>query len=224
MTLAPGSGRGPAAVVFDLDGVLIDSLEANVEAFSFALARVGLPRPEPARIAALIGRSAGEMLQALGVPGEACPEVLREHLLPRYLEVLPVLARPMPGAAATLARLAGAGCRLAACTSGVLAVQRPVLEQTGLLPLLGWIQTPCQSRFRKPDPRFLQELLDRLPAPAGPVVHVEDLEEGVAMGRAVGAVTVFADYGYGALTVERPDFRIGALPELAPIALGLQVG
>ncbi len=50
---------------------------------------------------------------------------------------------------------------------------------------------------------------------------MEDLEEGCLMGRQFGAVTVFAEYGYGSWSsAEEPDHRIHSLAELEPLLFG----
>lgn len=208
---------GSTMVVFDLDGVLVDSREANVEAFSYGLEQIGLPRPERQRVTDLIGRPALDMLARLGCPEERCAEVLQRFVTPRYIECLPVMARAMPGARETLARLTSDGCLVGVCTSGALEVQKPVLEGTGLMQFVQRIQTPCRSRYRKPDPRYLHELVQEFSAPYRRLFHVEDTEEGVMMGRLGGAVTIFAHYGYGTVGEESPDFQIHSVDQVADI-------
>lgn len=204
-------------VVFDLDGVLVDSREANVEAFSYGIEYLGYDRPASDQVVALIGRTAGEMLQALGCPADRVREVYDRAVLPRYLDCLVTLARPMPGAEQLLARLMAGGIPVAACTSGGLELQEKVLRQLGLRDAFRDIQAPDRSTRKKPDPHYLGELVERMGSPRR-VVHVEDLEEGVLMGRRFGAVTVFAEYGYGRWSSdEQPDHRIGSLDELVPI-------
>lgn len=208
----------PELVVFDLDGVLIDSREANVEAFSHGIESLGLARPRPEEVERLIGRTAGEMLVQLGCPVQEVGRVYDRAVLPRYLECLVDLARPMPGASELLDQLTRAGIPVAACTSGGLALQESVLRSLGLRQAFADIQSPCRSALKKPDPGFLGELVARFPGSPRRVVHVEDIEEGCLMGRRWGAVAVFAEYGYGCWTSpEEPDHRIHCLADLVPI-------
>ncbi|MEW6284200.1 MAG: HAD hydrolase-like protein, partial [Candidatus Eremiobacterota bacterium] len=104
--------------IFDLDGVLIDSRGANAEAFAFGIHQLGLPRPDPARVVALIGQPADRMLAELGCPPERLVETFERYVRPRYLECVAEFARPYPGAADLLGRLRSAGFGVAACTSG----------------------------------------------------------------------------------------------------------
>lgn len=206
-------------VVFDLDGVLVDSRDANVEAFSYGIEYLGQDRPAADRVVALIGRTAAEMLTSLGCPADRVREVYDRAVLPRYLDSLVAMARPMPGARELLEKLSQAGIPVAACTSGGSNLQEAVLRQLGLRDAFRDIQAPDRSTRKKPDPLYLGELVERMGSPRR-VVHVEDIEEGCLMGRRFGAVTVFAEYGYGNWSSpEEPDHRIWSLAELEAILL-----
>lgn len=212
------SATGAPLVVFDLDGVLIDSAEANVQAFGFGLQQVGVRVDEPAAILTLVGLPALEMLRRLGCPEEAIVEVFEAHVRPYYIENLPSLARAYPGAGEVLGRLRDSGFRVGACTSGDRATQTAALKAIGLWEFIEKMQTPDDSQFGKPDPRYLQELLVQFPE-HGSVHHVEDSEVGLLMGRDCQATTYFAAYGNGALSGQvEPDFVLSSIAEL-PMAL-----
>ena len=204
-------------VVFDLDGVLIDSREANYQAFAEGIERAGLPRPTPEQVVPLIGRSALEMLRLLGCPEGRVHPIFEEVVLPHYLEHLDRLARPVEGAREVLEELLARGHRLAACTSGNRSTQQKALQMMGLWDYFEDVQTPDDSVFRKPQVEFLQEQIERM-VYAGPVLHVEDSPVGLEMGLRWGATTVFADYGFGHPEPWEPHFRIDSLPPLLQIA------
>lgn len=206
-------------VVFDLDGVLINSEEANYQAFAFGLERSGQARPERQSVLSLIGLKAVTMLERLGCPADRAAGVFEDYVKPHYLENLPDLASPMDGAVEVLTTLQDRGYRLLACTSGDRTTQTRALQAIGLWDFIERMQTPDDSAFGKPDPRYLGELLESFETDKG-FYHVEDSEWGVRMGRDCGAVTIFADYGYGSLPDEvQADHRIQALPELLGIIL-----
>lgn len=209
---------GAPLVVFDLDGVLIDSAEANVQAFRFGLQQVGVQVDEPAAILSLVGLPAVEMLRRLGCPEEAIVEVFETYVRPYYIENLPSLARAYPAAFEVLDRLRESGFRIGACTSGDRATQTAALKAIGLWEFIEKMQTPDDSEFGKPDPRYLQELLRQFPE-HGPVHHVEDSEVGLLMGRKCQAITYYAAYGNGALSTQvEPDFVLSSIEEL-PLAV-----
>lgn len=204
-------------VVFDLDGVLIDSAEANVQAFRYGLEQVGIEIHDPNDILSLVGYTAHSMLETLGCPPESVSEVFSRYVKPFYLTHLPDLARPYPGSREVLEQLREAGFRISACTSGDRETQTSALQAIGLWDLIEKMQTPDDSQFSKPDVRYLAELLAKF-GEHGDVHHVEDAEVGLLMGRDFGAVTYFAEYGNGCLTgLVTPDHTlkdISSLPEV----------
>lgn len=206
--------RATPLVVFDLDGVLIDSAEANVQAFTYGLEQVGIERPSPQAVLDLVGIPARRMLAELGCPDDLTDQVFSDHVRPHYIEHLPALARAYPNARQVLEELLSRGYRIAACTSGDRQTQTAALEAIGLLDLIEEMQTPCDSQFGKPDPRYLKEILAKF-EPFDELHHVEDSEVGILMGRDCGAVTYYASYGNGSLTgLVEPSLTIASITEL----------
>jgi HAD superfamily hydrolase (TIGR01509 family) len=205
-------------IVFDLDGVLIDSAEANYQAFAQGLSQWGLPRPDRQEVLSLVGLKATEMLIQLGCPSHQAPTVFQEVVRPFYLEHLPSLAAPMPGAKAVLEELQRRQYCLLACTSGDRRTQTAALESVGLGQFFKGLQAADDSIYGKPDPRYLQELLT--PYSYSSLFQVEDAEVGLRMGQSCGATTIFAEYGFGSLAADFPvDHRISQLEDLLAIAL-----
>ena len=212
------SPEGPI-VVFDLDGVLIDSAQANVQAFNHGLKQVGKLSTDE-EILSLVGLPAVAMLTRLGCPEEESERVFQDFVRPFYVENLPELANAYEGARDVLLRLKDAGYAILSCTSGDRLTQTAALKAIGLWDLIELMQTPDDSQFGKPDPRYIQELLARYSG-TGPVHHVEDSEVGLQMGRDAGATTYYASYGNGALSGKvEPDFILQSIGDL-PQALGL---
>lgn len=210
-------------VVFDLDGVLIDSGEANYQAFAYGLEQLGLeqsglPQPQRQQVIDLVGLKATVMLERLGCPPGEATRIFRDFVQPHYLNHLPQLAQAMPQADRVLTELKTRGYRIFACTSGDRPIQTQALQSIGLWSHIEKMQTPQDSPYGKPDPRYLQGLF-----PGGPpehFFHVEDSEAGIRMGKACGAVTIFARYGYGTLPADLTvDYQIEGLTELLAIAV-----
>lgn len=205
-------------IVFDLDGVLIDSEEANYQAFAYGLEQIGLPRPDRATVIGLVGLKATIMLEKLGCPKEKALETFQKYVQPFYLAHLPQLAAPMPDADTVLEELTQRGYRILACTSGDRRTQTAALKGVGLWDAIEKMQASDDSQYRKPDPNYLQELLTDYSYQN--LLHVEDAEVGIRMGKAFGAKTIFAEYGFGSLPTDLTvDHRINHLNELLAIAL-----
>lgn len=204
-------------IVFDLDGVLINSEEANYQAFAYGIEQIGLPRPDRQSVIGLVGLKATQMLEKLGCPQTQIKETFQNHVQPFYLKNLPNLATPMPAAKEVLSELSRREYRILACTSGDRRTQTAALKGVGLWDAIEKMQAADDSQFGKPDPTYLQELLSDYTYQT--LLHVEDAEVGIRMGNACGATTVFAEYGFGSLPEDlEVDHRIYQLKELLAIA------
>jgi HAD superfamily hydrolase (TIGR01549 family) len=122
------------ALIFDLDGTLIDTVYAHVFAWQRALAEAGLPI-EGWRIHRRIGMSGGLFTRAvareLGRPlNDAEVEQIQRRHGELYRELLPE-RRPLPGAVELLARLREGGVPFGIATSG----RRPEIDAS--LAVLG---------------------------------------------------------------------------------------
>lgn len=205
-------------IVFDLDGVLINSEDANYQAFAYGIEALRLPRPDRQAVISLVGLKATIMLEKLGCPMEKTEEIFQKFVQPFYIENLPSLASPMPEADRVLATLKNRGYRILACTSGDRRTQTAALKGVGLWDAIEKMQAADDSSFCKPDPRYLTELLTDYEYQT--LLHVEDAEVGIRMGQACGAVSIFAEYGYGSLPADLTvDHRLTTLADLLAIAV-----
>ncbi len=142
------------ALLFDLDGTLVDSVYQHVVAWRQALAEVGINLPVW-KIHRRIGMSGGLFVNALS-------RELDTELDPETLAMLPGLhadayvrqfdtVRPLPGAVELLSTLTERGVRWAIATSGADRYARlslDLLELPADIPLV----TRDQVRYAKPDP------------------------------------------------------------------------
>ncbi|MEU5418561.1 HAD-IA family hydrolase [Streptomyces sp. NPDC001407] len=193
-------------VVFDLDGVLIDSFAVMREAFAVAYREVVGPGEPPfEEYRTHQGRYFPDIMRLMGLPGEMEEPFVREsHRLMDRVEVYP----DVPQLLAEL-RADGVGTAIATGKSGSRA--RAVLEAVGLLPLLDEVVGSDEVPRPKPHPDIVREALRRLDAAPEDAVMVGDAVIDIRSGRAAGTATVGATWGEGAagqLRAERPDFLL----------------
>lgn len=201
-------------IVFDLDGVVIDSRQANFQAFAKGIEAVGLPSPSENSVVSLIGLSAHQMLVKLGCPEGRAVEIYESVVKPFYLDNLATLASPVPGALEFFQWLRQNEWKIGACTSGGRQLQLQALKGIGLLDYFAVVQTPDDSKFLKPAPEFLLEVLRKMSVEREPFWHVEDSSVGLKMGLNCGAKTVFANYGFGTPGDHKPHYTIDSIGEL----------
>lgn len=200
-----------AALVFDLDGVIVDSNAMHVLAWERYLARFARSLPRDAgRL--IFGRHNDEIVrdllgeslsaQELAAHGAAKEELYRELMRP-------VLDRRLvPGLGEFLRRWSQ--LPLAVASNAERANVDFVLEESGLRPYFRVTLDGGQVRRPKPDPEIYLEAARRLGVQPASCVVFEDSPSGVAAARAAGAQVVGVRTTYEELlgvSLAVPDFR-----------------
>ena len=194
------------AILFDLDGTLIDSVYQHVLAWREALERAGI-QLAVWRIHRRIGMSGGLLVNALlRETGREITTSDAQHLLKWHAEAYAKLVgqvRPLPGAVELLALLSEEKVKYAIATSGMLAGARPSLEMLGVgenVPLI----TRDQVRHAKPDPDLFLAAADALGTSIHDSIVVGDsVWDLLAAQRARALGVGLASGGYGREELER---------------------
>ena len=207
------------AIVFDLDGTLIDSQEDVLSAFAVAFRALGLPLP-----------SRGDLLRVIGLRLEDCflpfvdedplrasqgARAFRAHYAGHHLD----RTRPFEGVDAALARLA-ASQPLGLCTMKKAEFAHRLLAAFGWVGRFAAVLGSEEGFPAKPHPAMLLEVLRRLGARPEDSLFVGDTWMDGQMARDAGVPFAFAAYGYGeasrldgipvARVLERPE-DVGSL-------------
>jgi len=188
-----------SAVIFDLDGTLIDSAGDLQTAVSRMLEEVGSAPLSPVEFRGMFGDGAGALIARVLA---ARPGGLTDHAgaLKRFLEHyeadLTTLTRPYPGVQETLATLHGRGLKLAVCTNKPTGLTRTILQRLRLERYFARVVGADCLPFRKPDPRALLEALTTLQIPPASSVLVGDSEVDAATAKAASVPFVLMTYGY----------------------------
>lgn len=210
------------AVIFDVDGTLVDSLEAYRIVAALAAAPYGLSITRQVVRHALNTNhpSFWELVVPNGQPDRAgLIETLKQAARRRWPEVVQKHARLYPGLRATLETLRGRGFRLAIVTGSSGGSLQPLAE-AGLLDFFEAVVTGKDVERRKPDPDGLYRGVAALGLEPGQAVYVGDTPVDVEASRAAGmaAVAVLSGAGDSALlSAAGPDrliFDHTHLPEI----------
>ena len=194
------------ALIFDLDGTLVDTVYAHVFAWQRALARCGLTI-DGWRIHRRIGMSGGLFTRAVArelgreLTDEEAAEVQRVHG-ELFRELLPE-RRPLPGAAALLAHLREQDVTHGIATSGRRPEIDRSLEALGVPPGTVVVERGEVARA-KPEPDLFVECARRLGIEAGECYVVGDAVWDLLAARRAGMLSVgLLSGGYGADELER---------------------
>ncbi len=207
------------AVLFDVDGTLLDTREYVMASFEYAFVALGFAPPTREVLTPEIGRPL-EDIYADYCGREFADQLTEVH---RSFQVENLhLSQPYEEVADVLERLAVSGLRMAAVTSRSRRTSQLTLDRAGIGRYFGVVISAEDVTALKPDPEPLRSALSWLGVEAGPkVAVVGDTAGDVRAGKAIGAFTVGATYGFhGERVLEAaPDASIGAIGEL-PGVLG----
>jgi phosphoglycolate phosphatase len=206
LTAPPPRAARPAvrAVLFDLDGTLLDTVLDIAAALNAALQEQQLTPLAAAEVRLLIGRGVPTLIErALARLGAAAARADRALLQQSYHAYYQHLhqrnafkARPFPGVAQGLRGLHALGLHLAVVTN---KSQDLAVDLLARLELGQWIDAVVGAqgdRQRKPDPQPLLLACERLQVRPAQALMVGDSLVDVSAARAAGIAIVCVPYGY----------------------------
>lgn len=190
--------HGVRAVLFDLDGTLIDSApDLGAAAEQMRVAR-GLAPLGVASYRAAAGMGArGMMGVAFGItPEQPGFAALREEFLDRYEACIHDSTRVFEGVQPLVDALRGRGLKWGVVTNKHERFTRLIAARLPLFSSSSCLVSGDTTAHMKPHPASLFEACARLGLPPSQCIYVGDDERDVAAGHAAGMGTVAALYGY----------------------------
>jgi beta-phosphoglucomutase len=209
-----------SAVLFDLDGVVIDTTALHYRVWD-EFARSRKYTPSDAELLATNGRRAGETIRAwLGTSLDDSEVTAltsqRETLFNRLLATEPVSA--VAGVEAFVARLTVAGIPRAVVTSAIPANAELSLKRVGMQKAFDVIVTASDVKRGKPDPEGYLKAAAALAIPIANCVVIEDSIPGIRAAKASGArcIALATTFPRDILAAERPDWLVNDFLDLPP--------
>jgi len=188
-----------SALLFDLDGTLVDSLLDLRSGLNQMLSEMGRRELSPEEVRLMIGDGSralvGRALSATGSPTDA-EDASYQRFMQIYQAGLSHLTRLYPGVEETLRTLRDEGARLAICTNKPQAATVALLQQLGIAGYFDAILCGDVVPFRKPDPRHLLLALEQLRAAPNESAMIGDNENDYAAARGAGLPVILMRYGY----------------------------
>jgi len=194
--------RRVRAVVFDLDGTLIDSYDAIAESLNHALAALDFPPVPIDVVRSLVGRGLESLIDRAmrrGGPAEGPDTATIDEAVrlfrKRYDAICVDRTSLLPGVKPTLDALKERGYRLSVATNKPSYFAVRLLDALGVGRCLDTVMGPDLVSRPKPDPEMVITALARMGVAAGEALYVGDMPIDVETARAAGLPVIVMPTG-----------------------------
>jgi beta-phosphoglucomutase len=214
---------GPEVVLFDFDGVIVDSEPVHFEAFRSVLRPLGIGFTWQEYVDAYMGFDDRDAFRELfHARGMALDDLRMAQLVAekseRFLAAVRAGVRAYPGAVPLIRSLHAAGVPLGMCSGALRADILPVLERLGVAPYFPLIVSADDVRKSKPDPEsyrlaFRKAALmhpSRISSPDR-CLAVEDTPAGIEAAKGAGMMVLAVTNSYPREALSLADFATGSL-------------
>jgi HAD superfamily hydrolase (TIGR01509 family) len=184
--------RAPELIVFDCDGVLVDSEVLSCQCLSDVLVEFGIALSRDEVLDLFLGRSTAAIEEHYRERGQMLPDDVFVRLKTRLLAKFATSLQPIPGIGAVVSRLKAPFC--VASSSDIDRVSL-CLDVTGLRGHFGdRVYTAQMVRHGKPAPDLFLHAAAKMGAEPVRTLVIEDSASGVLAGKAAG-MTVWGFVG-----------------------------
>jgi N-acetyl-D-muramate 6-phosphate phosphatase len=187
----------PRALLFDLDGTLVDTAVDMHAAANDLCAAHGRPPVSLEAFRPTVSKGGRAMLRlAFDEPGEALVEALLPDFLARYGRAIAVHSRLFPGMAELLEAIERGGQRWGVVSNKPEQLARGVIDGLGLSSRCAVLIGGDTLAAKKPDPLPLREACRRLGIGVQQALYVGDDRRDIDAARAAPMPSLVARWGY----------------------------
>jgi phosphoglycolate phosphatase len=214
------------AILFDLDGTLVDSVPDLTVAVDTMMTRLGLPARGEDKVRRWVGNGAENLIRRAladdiaGNAPKALVEVARPLFVAAYGENLSVHSHVYPGVREGLELLREMGLRMACITNKPAEFAVPLLARLGIGEFFETVVGGECTPNKKPAPDALLLTAQRLGVDISRVLMVGDSMNDVGAARNAGCPVVAVPYGYNHgddIRDAKPDAVIASIAELGDL-------
>ena len=216
--------RPPLALLFDLDGTLVDSIELILSSFRYTFRQhVGEVPPDSKWIAGLgtpLFTQLKEFTQDDAL-ARAMIATYRQYQLAHHDEFM----RSYEGVSEAMAELRARGHTTAVVTSKMSDLAVRALDFTGLRDTIDVVIGMEDTQRHKPDPEPVRVALAKLGRAANEAVFLGDSPHDIASGNAAGVITVAAQWGPFSrqeLDAAKPGYQVLRMAEFPALIARLE--
>lgn len=207
-------------VIFDMDGVLVDSGPAHLQSWQLLAREMGSDLTAE-QFAHSFGQRSSEIItHTFGITdaGEIARLDARKESL--YRDLIRGHVPAMPGAKELVKSLHASGFRLAVGSSGPPENVTLVCEEMGLTPMMTAIVTGMDVQRGKPDPQVFQIAAERLRLSPADCVVIEDAPAGIEAAKRAGMACIALTSSHPRERLSGADRIVAHLDEVNAVMLG----
>jgi HAD superfamily hydrolase (TIGR01509 family) len=201
------------AVVFDFDGVLVDSVPSYRDAVADAAGDVGIDDVDAGQIAASDTRTVARQIikkYNLDLDVETLAQQIEEHALHRLLAG----PRIASGAQELVSSLRAAGLKTAIASLGPRRNINAILREAGLEKSFDALVTIEDVQNIKPNPEIFLKAAQALGLTGKDCIAIEDSDKGISAANAAGMTTIALTTTFGADRLQHAYFIVERLLDL----------
>lgn len=212
--------RDYSALLFDLDGTLVDSAADIHRSVNLALHDLGLPLVSEPQVRTWVGRGAGRLVHCVIAHlhlADHWHDPLLKQFMQRYQADVCVESEVYDGVLAFLDAAKAHGCQLACITNKPYQPARDLLAALNLLPYFSLLLGGDSLDHRKPHPAPLLHALQYYQVDAEQTLMIGDSRNDVEAAHAAGMACIALTYGYNhgePIASCQPDLILDSLHEL----------
>jgi HAD superfamily hydrolase (TIGR01509 family) len=210
------------AVIFDMDGVIVDSEPYSMRALLDVLRQYGI-EPTPDELQRSYGRRVRDdfvdYFSRHGVTADVDTAVAHKHA--RYYHLAAGHLQPLPGVSALLRRLRGHGCRLALASSGDRVKVAFGMQALALIDVFDAVVTGDDVSHSKPDPEIYLVAAQRLGVPPAECIAIEDAPAGVESAKRAGMRCVAVTNSVARAQLHKADIVVDSLDDDLSVVLAV---
>ncbi len=199
------------ALIFDLDGTLVDTAPDLTAALNAVLAARDMAAVPLDTVRHMVGFGARALIrQAFEAEGQTLTDEMMKPLINdfimHYRAHIADESVPFPGVPETLELLKAQGAQLGVLTNKPQELVLPLLDAMDLTRFFGAIHGAGRFSYVKPDARVFHHVIEELGARNARGVMIGDSKTDLATARAAGAPIILVSYGY----TPEPAHKMGA--------------
>ena len=189
------------AIIFDLDGTLVDTAPDLMAATNYALSVAGRPGISEAQLRSFVGHGAMDLIKrglgaTGGLPDDAEIKQLHGVLLDYYGKNIAVHSKVFPGVVTLLDEAKANGLKMGVCTNKVEGLSNHLLKEIGLAPYFDAVVGGDTLPVMKPNVAPYNEVARRLGVDSKHSVMFGDSETDIRTAQNVGVPVIAVSFGY----------------------------